>query len=81
MEKKHLLYPMFLIVLFGLILTPIYSPSIASQPKQKTLTIGAIGFLGWPLGLDMMRGVELMTEMDNAKGGLDIGGEKYQAGR
>ena len=78
MGKKYRVYSVFFIVLFGLILAPFYTPSISAQPNQKTIAIGAIGFLGWPMGLDMMRGVELMTEMDNEKGGLDIGGEKYQ---
>lgn len=78
MKKKYWICPVLCIVLFGLILIPAYTPSFAAQPKQKTVTIGLIGFLGWPMGLDMMRGVELMADMDNKKGGLNIGGEKYQ---
>ena len=78
MEKKYLVNRVCSVVLFGFILALICTPVIDAQAKEKEITIGAIGFFGWPVGLDMMRGVELMAEMDNQKGGIDIGGEKYK---
>lgn len=78
MGKKNLANPVFWVVLFGLILSLICTPTNDAQAKQKEITIGAIAFFGWPVGLDMVRGVELMAEMDNQKGGIDIGGEKYR---
>jgi len=52
------------------------SPASVAQPQ--TLKIGAVVWLGWPLGLDMKRGVEVMAALDNAAGGIDIGGKKYK---
>lgn len=43
----------------------------------ETLKIGAVVWTGWPLGFDMKRGVEVMAALDNAAGGIDIGGTKY----
>ncbi len=48
-----------------------------TTPAPKTLKIGVIAFLGWPLGIEFEKGVQLQADMINAKGGLDIGGEKY----
>ena len=45
-----------------------------ASAEQKTLKIGCIAFFGFPLGLDFARGVELLAEVINDKGGLDIGG-------
>jgi branched-chain amino acid transport system substrate-binding protein len=50
----------------------------AAAPATKTLKIGAVVWMGWPLGLDMTRGIQVMMDMENAKGGLEIGGEKYK---
>ena len=53
------------------------STSTTTTPT-KTLKIGAVVWMGWPLGLDMKRGVEVMLDMENAAGGITIGGEKYK---
>ena len=76
MGEKNRVSPVFCAALFGLILALVCMSAVNVQAKQKEIAIGAIGFFGWPVGLDMMRGVELMAEMDNQKGGIDIGGEK-----
>lgn len=47
------------------------------EATPKTLKIGVIAWLGFPLGLDLSRGVEVAAEMVNADGGLEIGGDKY----
>jgi len=52
--------------------------SAASSGAEKTLRIGVIANLGWPLGLDLKRGSELMAGLANQKGGIDIGGAKYK---
>jgi branched-chain amino acid transport system substrate-binding protein len=50
----------------------------ASSSGTKTLKLGLVAWMGWPMGLDMTRGIELMVKMDNERGGLEIGGEKYK---
>ena len=49
--------------------------SAATQPK--TLKIGVIVFMGWSLGVDMVRGIELLAENVNKNGGLAIGDDTY----
>jgi branched-chain amino acid transport system substrate-binding protein len=56
--------------------SPTGMQSTTSEPQ--TLKIGLAAWMGAPIGLDGIRGIRLMTEMDNAKGGLDIGGKKYK---
>jgi branched-chain amino acid transport system substrate-binding protein len=51
--------------------------SWGAAPAPKTLKIGVVVFLGWSLGADMVRGIELMAELVNKKGGLSIGEDKY----
>ena len=56
----------------------------ASQSVQtpvtaaKTLKIGLVLWEGWFVGVDTLRAIELYVDMENAKGGFDIGGEKYK---
>ncbi len=50
--------------------------SSAAQPS-KPLKIGIVAWLGWGLGLDLVKGAQLITEGINKKGGLTIGGDKY----
>jgi branched-chain amino acid transport system substrate-binding protein len=52
--------------------------SAAAAPAAKTLKIGVVSWLGFFVGIDMVRGLELMAEMENQNGGLDVGGEKYK---
>jgi branched-chain amino acid transport system substrate-binding protein len=77
-KKKYLLHVAIFLVLAVAFLIPACAPASAPSGAQKTVTIGLIGWLGWPLGLDMMHGVEIMTDMDNKNGGLSIGSDKYQ---
>ncbi len=50
----------------------------SAHGAPKTLKIGVVSWLGWPLGLDLVRGVKILAEVTNEQGGLDVGGEKYQ---
>jgi branched-chain amino acid transport system substrate-binding protein len=54
--------------------------SSAPAPSQATkiLKVGAVVWMGWPMGLDMTRALQVMMDQDNARGGLDIGGTKYK---
>jgi branched-chain amino acid transport system substrate-binding protein len=61
--------------------TPTTQPAAsATQPatQAKTLKIGVVSWFGFFVGIDMVHGIELMVSMDNANGGIDIGGEKYK---
>jgi branched-chain amino acid transport system substrate-binding protein len=60
-----------------LLVGPAGTSSVHAQGTQKTLTIGVVAWLGWGLGLDMVNGITLLSEMINKKGGLTIAGEKY----
>ena len=67
-----------IVLLFVVLLISSLTPlSSGAAPKPKTLKIGAIVFMGWSLGADMIRGVELMAELVNKKGGLAIGKDRY----
>jgi branched-chain amino acid transport system substrate-binding protein len=50
------------------------TPTLATN---KVLKIGVDTALGVPMGLDMKRSLEVMADMDNANGGLLIGGDRY----
>jgi len=50
----------------------------ASSATSGTLKVGLVAWLGWPVGLDMKRGIEVMADMINTSGGLEVGGQKYQ---
>jgi branched-chain amino acid transport system substrate-binding protein len=56
---------------------PASATSQASAPT-KTLKIGVVCWLGFFVGIDMVHGLELMAEMDNQNGGIEINGEKYK---
>ena len=50
-------------------------PAVA---KENTLKIGILTGLGAPLGLDMKRYLDAVVPLYNKKGGLAIGGDRYQ---
>jgi branched-chain amino acid transport system substrate-binding protein len=54
------------------------SSDTTAAAATETIKIGAVVWLGWPLGLDMKKGIDVMVALDNAKGGIDIGGTKYK---
>jgi len=56
---------------------PAAASTTAAAPAVKTLKIGVVCWLGFFVGIDMVHGLELMAAMDNANGGIDVGGEKY----
>jgi len=52
--------------------------SVSADPGEKTLKIGALTNLGWPLGVDFKKFLDIAIPMLNKKGGLTIDGEKYK---
>ena len=60
-----------------LLVSSLTTLSWGAAPEPKTLKIGVIVFLGWSLGADMVKGIELMAELVNKRGGLAIGQDKY----
>lgn len=50
-------------------------PAMAKEDKLK---VGLLTNLGWPLGLDMKRFLEVVISLYNKKGGLTIGSDRYQ---
>ena len=70
--KRLMLIGMFLIFgLFALAIKP-------GAGLAKTLEVGAIVNLEWPLGIYMKKFLESYVPYLNEKGGLDVGGEKFQ---
>jgi len=66
-----------ILLLVGLLISSLAVLSGGAAPAPKTLKIGAIVFMGWSLGADMVKGMEVMAEIVNKKGGITIGQDKY----
>lgn len=75
-QRMLLISVMFFLLCFVLMLG-VPQVGLAAGPP-KTLKVGVIAWLGFPIGLDMVNGIEIMAELDNAKGGIQVGGEKYK---
>lgn len=77
MKNKKLL---IICIMALMALTMSISSVLACAPApagKKTLKIGLLDWLGYPIGLDSKKGVELLAEMTNNKGGLVIGKDTY----
>ena len=72
-KKQKVIVSLFIVIFIGSLTTL----SWGAAPAPKTLKIGVIVFMGWSLGADMVKGIELMAELVNKKGGLAIGEDKY----
>lgn len=72
------------ICLISLIVTGVlllgYGPTQAGNTgaPSKTIKIGVSTTLGVKFGLGLSRSIQVLADMDNQKGGLNIGGEKYR---
>jgi len=75
---KKLLYGLLFITLLALPLMAACAPSTPTSAPTKTLKVGVVAWFGWPLGLDLKRGIDIMADLENKAGGVTIGGEKYQ---
>ena len=53
-------------------------PTQPASNAAQILKIGMVSDMSSVISLDWMHETELMADMDNQKGGLDIGGQKYQ---
>lgn len=73
--KRNLVNASVMIAAFTLLMIGFRDQAIAAS---KTLDVGLVSNLGWSAGLDTANANQLIVDMDNKKGGLDIGGEKYQ---
>ena len=76
MKNKKLLLTFVLVLLAMLLAMPLMS-ACKGAPTPKTLKIGVVAWLGWPIGLEYAHGVEMMADVINKKGGLVIGGDTY----
>jgi branched-chain amino acid transport system substrate-binding protein len=54
------------------------SLSTTAEQPASVLKIGLVYDFGADQGLDAIRGTELLVDVDNKNGGLDIGGKKYK---
>jgi branched-chain amino acid transport system substrate-binding protein len=67
-------------VVSGIIMATFFMGAFArpAAAQAKTLKVGLITNLGWPLGLDMKRFLDVVIPLYNKKGGLAIGDDRYQ---
>lgn len=72
---KKLLYLGLAILLMFTFLLPACS---GQQADADTLKIGMVCYYGDSGGLDQKKGTELLVEIINSKGGIDIGGKTYK---
>jgi branched-chain amino acid transport system substrate-binding protein len=49
-----------------------------STETENTLKVGVAVGLNWPLGLDLKKSLDVISDQINKAGGMDIGGKKYQ---
>jgi len=73
--KKRLLFGLLIIAMLAM---PMMTACNSSSSSTNTLKIGLAVWMGWPLGLDMQRGITVMADQENKAGGINIGGKKYQ---
>ena len=57
---------------------PFAVPSAAAAPEAKTLKIGVVSWLGWPLGLNFATETRALADLINSRGGLAVGPDKYK---
>ena len=73
MKKFFLLSTIVLMLVFAVFMVA------PTQVPAKTLKIGAVTNLGWPLGINFQRLLEsYIPALNEKEGGLNIGGEKYK---
>ena len=75
--KKSLLGMLLVALVMTFSLAFIFGCKGKMPPAEKTLKIGFVGWLGGPAGLDSLHDQELLAELDNKKGGIKIGDERY----
>jgi branched-chain amino acid transport system substrate-binding protein len=61
-----------------LILGGVYKSTAEAAPSAKTLKVGVLFALNWPLGVWAVDAMQIDVDRLNADGGLNIGGEKYK---
>ncbi len=75
MKRRVILVMTSVVLVLGLLLA---AGACAPAPTEaKTLKIGVIESLNWPIGTDALATIEMDVERTNADGGLLIGGERY----
>jgi branched-chain amino acid transport system substrate-binding protein len=57
---------------------PPAAPASAPAAQAQTVKIGLVMDTGNSRGVDMKNQLELLGDLENAKGGIDIGGQKYK---
>ncbi len=76
--RKGVLSLTVVLMAFALVIAPCMSANAQPASKEKSLKIGLVTNFGWSLGFDFKKGVELIAEVHNKRGGLMIGGERYK---
>ena len=51
--------------------------STTAAPVAKSIKVGVVAFLGWPLGLETWKSIQVMADQINKAGGLAVGSDKY----
>ncbi len=75
--KGNRRYALLVVVMAVVLVGSAYVPAFAQAPS-KTVKIGLVTNFGWALGFDFKKDAEIVADLYNKKGGLDVGGEKYK---
>jgi branched-chain amino acid transport system substrate-binding protein len=62
---------------FLLVLMVLVMPKMGDCQQPKTVKIGAVTNLSWPLGVDFKKFLDVAVPLFNKEGGLTVNGEKY----
>ena len=77
-QKPFLAFAAILIAVI-LVMIPLMAACGEPTPSEaKTLRIGQVTWLGWPLGLEFSKDMEALAEAINNEGGLPIGKDRYK---
>ncbi len=68
----------FLVLAVILILALSLIGCTKTTPEENTLKVGLVCFFGWPIGVSMIDGIEIMIDKINQDGGLTVGGKTYK---
>jgi len=78
MKKTGIWVIVSVLVMGGVLISAFECKAQTTTRAQKTLNIGVVAWFGWPMGLDMVHGVQVLADMDNKDGGLTIGKDQYK---
>jgi ABC-type branched-subunit amino acid transport system substrate-binding protein len=78
MKNRRWLKTAAVILLTLLVICPLMARAAGAAEAVKTVKIGIVSWLGWPLGLSFANEARILADLINTRGGLAIGEDKYK---